>query len=127
MDMSGKPARSRVGMFSRASAVRNVDGRTVEARIVKSTIADLTDQLGGDPTAAQQLLIHGTAVLVLRLRVALDRYTSGIGDVESLDRHVVSLQNSLRHNLQAIGLARVEQAPPSLADILAPPRGRKAA
>jgi hypothetical protein len=48
-------------VFSRASVVRNVDGRTREARIVRDTTAALVEHLGGQPTAPQQLLIHASA------------------------------------------------------------------
>jgi hypothetical protein len=88
-------------MFSRAAAVRDADGRTREAKIIKQTVADLVEHVGGHPTAAERLLIDATAVLVLRLRCALDRYATGVGDCESLDRHVVALQNGLRANLLA--------------------------
>jgi hypothetical protein len=63
--MAGKPPRSRVGMFSRASAVRDVDGRTREARIVRDTTAALVEHLGGQPPAPQRLLIHASAMLAL--------------------------------------------------------------
>ncbi len=62
--MAGKPPRSRAGVFSRASAVRNVDGRTREARIIRDTTAALVEHLGGQPTAPQQRRIHASAVLV---------------------------------------------------------------
>ena len=74
--MAGGSLRSRVGVFSSRRAVRDLDGRTREAKIVNATIADLTAQVGGNPTAAQQLLIHATAVVVLRIRCALDKARS---------------------------------------------------
>src|SRR3712207_3415097 len=86
--MAGKPPRSRVGMFSRATAVRDADGRTREAKIIKETALALTEHVGGQPTAPQKLLIDASAILVLRLRVALDRYATGVGDCESLDQRV---------------------------------------
>ena len=39
---------------------------------------------------AQALLIHATAVVVLRIRCALDKYGTGKGEIESLDRHFVT-------------------------------------
>ena len=112
--MAGGQLRSRVGVFSSQRAVRDLDGRTREAAIVKRTIADLTAQVGGSPTAAQALLIHATAVIVLRIRCALDKYGTGKGEIESLDRHFVSLQNSLRLNLVTLGLEAAKDRPPSL-------------
>jgi hypothetical protein len=60
--MAGKPSRSRASVFSRASRVRNVDGRTREARIIRDTTAALVEHLGGQPMVPQQLLIHASAV-----------------------------------------------------------------
>ena len=94
--------------------MRDLDGRTREAKIVNATIADLTAQVGGSPSAAQQLLIHATAIVVLRIRCALDKYGTGKGEVESLDKHFVSLQNSLRLNLVTLGLEAAKDRPPSL-------------
>ena len=88
--------------------------RTREAAIVKRTIADLTAQVGGRPTAAQALLIHATAIIVLRIRCALDKYGPGKGEIESLDRHFASLQNSLRLNLVTFGLEAAKHRPQSL-------------
>jgi hypothetical protein len=65
--MAGKPVRSRAGVFSRASAVRAPDGRTREARIIKQTVADLAEHVGGQPPAPQRLPIDASAILVLRL------------------------------------------------------------
>jgi hypothetical protein len=62
--MAGKSVRSRTGVFSRASAVRNVDGRTREPRIIRDTTAARVEPLGGQPTAPQQRRIHASAVLV---------------------------------------------------------------
>jgi hypothetical protein len=39
-------------MFSRATAVRDADGRTREARVVKATVQASAEHLGGQPTAA---------------------------------------------------------------------------
>ena len=90
----------------------------VRSKIVNATIADLTAQVGGRPTAAQALLIHAAAVVVLRIRCALDKYGAGKGEIESLDRHFVSLQNSLRLNLVTLGLEAAKDRPPSLEQYL---------
>jgi hypothetical protein len=126
----GGPRRKRVGVFSRGSAIRRVDGRTVEARIVTGITAELIDQLGGERvTAAQRLLIAATATIALRLRAATERYASGdpVDQIESLDRHVAALTNSLRLNLVTLGLERVEHQPRTLATYLEARRERPAA
>ena len=53
-------------------------------------------------------------MIVLRIRCALDKYGTGKGEIESLDRHFVSLQNSLRLNLVTLGLEAAKDRPPSL-------------
>jgi hypothetical protein len=113
--MAGRRVTNRVGVFSRKSALRQVDGRTREARVINSVIQELTEHCGGEArvSAAKRLLIHSTAILVLRLRSALDRYATG-NDPESPDRHVCALQNSMRQNLAVLGLQRAEVEAPSL-------------
>jgi hypothetical protein len=71
-------------MFSRAAAVSDADGRTREAKIIKQTVADLVEHVGGRPSAAERLLIDVSAVLVLRLRCALDRHATGEGEFKRL-------------------------------------------
>jgi hypothetical protein len=113
--MAGRRVTNRVGVFSRKSALRQVDGRTREAKVIEATIRELTEHCGGEArvSAPQRLLIHSTAILVLRLRSALDRYATG-DDPESLDRHVCALQNSMRQNLALLGLQRAEAEAPTL-------------
>lgn len=43
------------------------DGRTVAARLMRDTVAALTQQIGGSPTLAQQMLIRTAAMLRVRL------------------------------------------------------------
>ena len=123
--MAGKAPRSRVGMFSRQTAIRRVDGRTREGRVIRLTIDQLVDQLGGADriTPAQALLIHSVAVATFRLRAALDAYAKG-GDAETLDKRVCTLMNTQRLGLVTLGLARVDEQPQTLAAYL---EGRKAA
>ena len=49
---------------------------------------------------------------MLRLRCTLDRYLrGGEDDVQTLDKYIYALQNSLRLNLLAIGLERRSRWP----------------
>jgi hypothetical protein len=127
VSMAGRRVSHRAGVFSRRTALRQVDGRTREAKVVQAAIHDLTEHCGGEArvTAAQNLLIHSTAVLVLRMRCALDRYATGT-DPESLDRHVVALLNGLRANLSALGLERRDQQPATLHQYLELKKARAA-
>ena len=110
--MGAPRVRSRPGVFSRKAAVRNADGRLIESRIIASIIRELTAQLGGEDrvSAGQRVTIHAAAVLVLRLRCAAERYTTG-ADPESLDRHIVSLTGALTRTLQALGAIEPSKVP----------------
>jgi hypothetical protein len=108
-------------MFSRPSALQKIDRRTVESQLLARTQAELIAHLGGEAvvTVPQRLLVQATSLLVLRLRCALDRYLrGGAEDIETLDRYICVLQNSLRQNLLALGLERPKEQVPSLAQYI---------
>ena len=93
--MAGAPRiRSRPGLFSRKAALARADGRTIEARVIAATIRALSEQLGGEDrlSAGQKIAIHSAALLAFRVRAAAERYVSTGEDIESLDRHVVTVQ-----------------------------------
>lgn len=119
--MAGAPRlRSRPGLFSRKAALRNVDGRTIEARVIAATIRALSDPLGGEDrlSAGQKIGIHSAALLAFRVRAAAERYTTG-EDPAELDRHVVTVQQALMRTLIALGCLEPPKVPElSLADYL---------
>lgn len=119
--MGAPRVRTRLGVFSRKSAVRFADGRTIESRIIRDLQRQLIDQLGGEDrvTPAQRLAVHAAAVLAFRLRAACERYVMA-EDVESLDKHVVCVSGALTRTLVALGLQRVgDKEPISLEQYLA--------
>jgi hypothetical protein len=105
-------------MFSRRTALRRLDNRTLEARTLNRTVRELSEHVGGDPTPPQRLVIHASAVLVMRLEAILSRYLAKDGDVESLNRYLVAIQNTLRLNMQSLGMEKPERQVPSLKDYL---------
>jgi hypothetical protein len=79
----------------------------IESQVLERTTADLIEHLGSENrvTVPQRLL-------VLRLRCALKRYLrGGEDDIQTLDKYIYALQNSLRLNLLAIGLERRSRRP----------------
>jgi hypothetical protein len=91
--------------------LRDVDGRTIDARVIATVIRDLSEHLGGDAamSAPQRILVHSAALLAYRMRAAAERYATKVGgpdDVQSLDRHVVTLQQALMRTLIVLGIER---------------------
>jgi hypothetical protein len=48
---------AKLGPYSKAAILSKPDGRTKDARLVKSLRAELTAAVGGSPTIAQRILI----------------------------------------------------------------------
>jgi hypothetical protein len=103
----------RPGLHSRASALARLDRRTVEGRFVGEVEDALIEHLGCQPSAPERLLISATGLIVLRLSAATEKLAED-GETEAIDRHIAALVNSLRLNLQALGIKRPAAAAPSL-------------
>ncbi len=71
--------------------------------------ADLTSDLGGDPSAAQKLLIKAATVKAVRLALLADQLLDGV-EVQSDQHGVLAWANSLRLDLVAQGLERRAKA-----------------
>jgi hypothetical protein len=114
--------KTRAGIFSRTAALRAVDGRTVDAKAIASAIRDLVDHLGGEDklSAPQRMIIHATALLHYRLRAAVERYGTGTkAEIESLDRHICTIQGHMVRNLIVLGIEPRQPATVTLDSFLA--------
>jgi hypothetical protein len=112
--------KARVGPGSPPSRLLAVDARTREGKLVRTVQRDLTQQLGGKPTAAERMLINRCAYLSLRL--ALLDMRMALGELSEHDhRFCISWSNSLTKTLKALGLKSGKAAAPakSLTDYLA--------
>ena len=121
--MPGKAPKSsfKVGPFSRDRALASVDKRTKAGRVMRQTLADLRDHVGGNPSAAEALIIQSAALKATRLFLLSQRllYAEDAAIPEG-DNHCLAWLNSMRLDLQALGLAkRIRDVTPSLAQILA--------
>jgi hypothetical protein len=89
-----------------------------EGRLERRTIRDLTDHLGGDLTAPQQILVEQSAKLVVVLDIlAVEMISKGdVGDFNS--RRYLAWVGHLRRILESLGLERSQQQPTKLADVL---------
>jgi hypothetical protein len=114
------PRSRKVGPFSRDRSLSTLDKRTKAGRILRSTLADLTAHVGGDPSAAEALLIQSAALKATRLFLLSEKLLNGAEIGADGDHHALAWLNSMRQDLTALGLAkRVRDVTPSLADYIA--------
>ncbi|MBX3527823.1 MAG: hypothetical protein KF904_16610 [Rhodoblastus sp.] len=111
------------GPFSRDRALTAVDKRTKAGRLYRTTVAALAEQIGGNPSPAQALLIQSAALKAMRLFLLSEKLLEG-GEVgQGSEHHALGWLNSMRADLQALGLEsrqlEREKEGPSLADIIA--------
>ncbi len=57
----------RIGPYSRENALTCIDGRTREGRFLQAIQAELTEHVGGLPSAAERILIKVAALKTLRV------------------------------------------------------------
>jgi len=91
--------------------LHQLDQRTKEARIINEVEATLSTALGGSPSPQQVILIQRIAVKSLRCFLA-EQQILGNGNgkrQEILERDYLSWTNSLRADLQLLGMKRVEK------------------
>jgi hypothetical protein len=114
-----KPRRKphQAGPYSRDHVLSMIDKRTRAGRVYRTVIRELINHVGGDPSAAQRLLIESASIKATRLALLTDNLLAGIEPGE--DGHqALAWLNSLRMDLQALGLERRARDVTSLADYL---------
>jgi hypothetical protein len=97
---------------------RLLDGRTRLAKARNQIEAKLTADLGGEPSAAQLLLLQRTAVIAVQCRLIEIELLRKLGKVpETSLKTYLRLVQQLRSNLQVLGMER-QARPISLQDYL---------
>lgn len=95
---------AKLGPYSKQANLGNLDGRTREARLVKSLRLELTAQIGGSPTTTQQVLISQAALLQLRIAL-MDRDSPKIGELTERNQvQYLAWTNSLSRCLRDLGM-----------------------
>jgi hypothetical protein len=102
------------------TSLENLDGRTKEARMLKSFRNEFTAALGRKPNAVERAMIENLAWLQLRLLVLDRRITDG--EFSRYDADVYNAHaNSIARIAEKLGLigkgAAPVEKPPSLDDI----------
>lgn len=101
------------------SGIANLDGRTREAKLVRTIRAELTAHVGGSPSAVQRALIEQAAQIKLRL-ATMDRKFAETGEQTEHDSRVyLAWSNSLARLMKQLGLEAAREKPQRLSDYLA--------
>ncbi|MEE9249739.1 MAG: hypothetical protein V3U93_01250 [Alphaproteobacteria bacterium] len=78
----------------------------------------MTEHVGGAPTAAERILIRLASIKSLRLALMVDHVLSEQAITERDDRQYLAWSNSLRRDLDTLGLKRRAEVGPGLREIL---------
>jgi hypothetical protein len=109
----------KLGPHSRPDKLQIIDGRLAEAKLMACVREELSQHLGGKPSATQKILIDRAAALSLRLHL-MDRETARSGGVmtDRNGRQYLAWNNSLTRLLTQIGLESASARPLSPSEAL---------
>jgi hypothetical protein len=108
-----------VGPFSKDRRLTTLDARGKVGRLLRQTRLDLTEQVGGDPSPAEALIIQSAALKAARLFLLSEKLIGGDDLAEGSDHHALAWLNSMRLDLMALGLGRrIRDITPDLSTIL---------
>ena len=111
--------RDDIGPYSGIERLLNVDGRTRLGKLMRDIRAALVEHVGGAPNPAQQLIIHQATIKTTRL-VLLESRVLSDQSMEEGDKHQwLAWSNSLRRDLETLGIAGKRSGPPDLQTYIA--------
>jgi hypothetical protein len=105
--------------YSAPNALAKLDGRTREARLMQQVRKELTEHVGGSPSATQRALIERAVNISVRLAVMDQRFAETKTQTEHDSRTYLAWSNSLTRTMRALGLKGASNRTPTLADYLA--------
>lgn len=115
---------SEVGPHSRPHVLAKLDGRTREARLMRSVREDLINHIGGKPTVTQSALIERAAMLTLHISLMDEKALASMGAPlsERDSREYLAWSNALVKIMHSLGVEPAKQSDkpkgPSLSDII---------
>lgn len=110
---------STISPYSPPNALAKLDGRTREARLMARTRQDLTEHVGGTPSATQRALIERAVNLTVRV-AAMDARFAETGVMTDHDsRTYLAWSNTLTRTLRTLGTEQKQTKRRTLADHLA--------
>src|SRR3954453_5306706 len=119
----------RIGPYSRPGRLQAVDYRTSEGQLLTQVRQELTQHIGGKPTAPQRILIDRAAMLLLRITL-MDMHEAKTGYMsEKNAREYLCWTESLSRLLVKLGLdeAQADTKPLSIAEMMRAPSRHSAA
>jgi hypothetical protein len=117
----GRP-KNQVGPHSRAitrGAIGQMNGRTWEAKFIRTIERQLVEHVGGVPSATQQMLISRMARVALRLEIYDEKILTEGALTDHDCRVYGALHNTFRLLLRELGLKPAAAKVPTLAEHLA--------
>jgi hypothetical protein len=109
--LPAKKKRRKIGPFARRLSFGQLDLRTAEGQFANDVRLALTEQLGGNPTPAQQLLIQSVSLKALRCELLTRRVLCEQNIKSNNDNHLLAWMNAMRRDLQALGLDTAPATP----------------
>jgi hypothetical protein len=101
-----------------------VDGRCRVARTIREFAQELVRHVG-EPTPAQRVIIREAAIKNAKLGMLCDKILDGTEpDLDLASRCYLAWSNSLRRDLEALGLKAAEERAPALVEYIKRPPGR---
>ena len=111
--------RGQVGGYASVERLLKVDGRTKSGRLMREIRLALVEHIGGEANAAQQLLIHAATIKIMRC-ILVERRVLSEQSLDEGDRHqYLAWSNSLRRDLEALGIAGKRAEVPDLHSYIA--------
>ncbi len=125
LPLKPRAQRRKVGPYSRAHKLSSVDARSQVGQYIKRLAEELAAHVGKTPSPAQRLLIKEAAIKSAKLGMLVDKILAGNEpDVDLATRCYLAWSNSLRRDLEALGLHKPEAQVPAISDFLANRRRR---
>ena len=111
--------RTGIGPFSSVDRLLSVDRRTRLGKFMHETRESLLDHVGPNPSVPQQIIVHQAVIKLTRL-ILIEGHILSHEGMEQGDRHQwVAWSNSLRRDLESLGIASKRSGPPDLQTYIA--------
>ena len=106
--------------YAKPHVLARLSGDCQVARYIRSFAKELDAQLGGSTTPAQKALIKEAAIKSAKLGLLVDKILANTEpDPDLASRCYLAWSNSLRRDLEVLGIGRPEVQTPRIAEYLA--------